>query len=962
MLRRTIWALNGAAIACLSVSAMTLAHGPDLHHDHDHGATAPKIAAPDPGINPQSDEGEVTMRDYEMALAPGRLVKVRTRYDRIERVYGPAFSFGASPQDSAEAFIADHGAMIGARSDELLRESELADGRHLQGLMYQPATDEYKFTAVMYRQAWSGVPVFHSSLILLTRNEADYPLVLASVNLRDRGTWEPDLNAIASTNRSGINAVQAWDPTLTEFTDAELVIWAGLREAPEAPRVAYAFTASNGYPADGSEPLRYRVVTDASTGEMLHVESIIRFADVTGQVTGRATEGDGADTCGAEVATPLPYARVNIGGNAVFADANGNYLIPNGYSGSPVTAEARVWGRWFRVFNVAGGDALASQLVSALAVANFTLNSDNTAQERAQVNAYLHANAARSMALLANPSYPGLNAQESDIYVNRTDGYCPGNAWYDPIDDSLNLCLAGSGYPNTAFAGVVRHEYGHHVIYMGDPGAAGDYHEGMADCVDMMVSDTSLLGIGFFGSCSGALRNANNSLQYPCSGEGHYCGQVLSGCVWETRQELVQTEPANYRTILRDLTINSILLHGGGAITPSITIDFLTLDDDDSNLDNGTPHYNEINTGFSAHNMPAPQLRLLDFEYPNGRPDVLTPNQSTTFPVVVNPLGSTPVPNTGMIHYNIDGAGWMSMSMAQTAPNEYEATLPGAACLQTVAWYVSAEAQGGSTETHPADAPTDRYTAYVAEDTAVAFADNFQTDTGWSVTGSVDDGQWGRGLPIDCGRGDPESDFDGSGICYLTDNSAGSGCNSDVDSGTTNLESPAIDLTDRDGIISYAIWYTNNEGDNPNNDTFNVFVSNNGGSSWTLVQTIGPVTPLGWNEHSFRVSDFVTPTAQVRVRFSASDLGGGSIVEAGVDAFNVTSIDCTPQILCPADVFPIGGDGLVGTDDFFYLLQNWGPCEDPGDCRADLMPADNPDGVVGTDDFFSLLQSWGPCE
>src|SRR5262249_45061892 len=40
------------------------------------------------------------------------------------------------------------------------------------------------------------------------------------------------------------------------------------------------------------------------------------------------------------------------------------------------------------------------------------------------------------------------------------------------------------------------------------------------------------------------------------------------------------------------------------------TIDYLTLDDNDGNIGNGTPHYNEINAGFGAHNMPAPPLQV----------------------------------------------------------------------------------------------------------------------------------------------------------------------------------------------------------------------------------------------------------------------------------------------------------------------------------------------------------------
>ena len=109
----------------------------------------------------------------------------------------------------------------------------------------------------------------------------------------------------------------------------------------------------------------------------------------------------------------------------------------------------------------------------------------------------------------------------------------------------------------------------------------------------------------------------------------------------------------------------------------------------------------------------------------------------------------------------------------------------------------------------------------------------------------------------------------------------------DVDNGKTTLFSSTLDLSaEPNALLSYWRWYSNDEGSFPNADVFVVDISNDGGQTWTNVETVGPTGPGtsgGWQFHEFTVSDIVTPTAEIMLRFVASDEDRGSIIEAAID-------------------------------------------------------------------------------
>jgi bacillopeptidase F len=344
----------------------------------------------------------------------------------------------------------------------------------------------------------------------------------------------------------------------------------------------------------------------------------------------------------------------------------------------------------------------------------------------------------------------------------------------------------------------------------------------------------------------------------------------------------------------------------------------------------------------------------LTFTYPDGRPDLVDPEGGTTIRVLISGEFNPPVDGTGKLHYST-GGDFVEVSMEQEAPNDYTAVLPAFECGTQVSYYFSAQAENGDLSNDPASAPKTTYVGQASSGFLTLFVDDFESDQGWTVTDSEDltTGSWERGVPLGGGdRGDPEIDADGSGQCFVTGLLDG---DNDVDGGTTVLTSPVLDASDPQTYLSYHRWYANHIGDHVWDDVFVVEVSDDGGLNWTVLESIGPDGPevVGdWFPREYLIAEIpgISNTDQFRVRFVASDLNVASIVEAGIDAFEVGNFFCKAAA-CPAD---LDGDGGVGAADLAELLGAWGPCEA---CPADF----NGDGFVGAPDLAELLGAWGPC-
>jgi len=868
---------------------------------------------------------------------------------RVQSVYGTTLSGGASPEAAAQTFCEQYAGLFGVSLDELTPGARHLDaGEQSIGTVYNPEDDSYRFTIVYYTQQRDGIAVFDSRMTLLVRNEPGYPLVMAKPHVRALGDFHVDAK-LAQQPAPNVNQLLNGRFAGGEIIESDMVIFAGAEDMTAPPTLAHRLMIVDGFD-------EWLIVVDAQTGQLLHQQYLVHF-DTTGNAQGLATEGIGAMQCEAETPMPVPHLEVGDGVVTTFTDADGNFTFP-GDSGATITASL-LDGQWFQVFNHATFPPADDVLTASAPFeegAELVFNEANASDlDRAQINGYIEANRTRDWALSFNPNFgdktfPDLNVDDFEVNVNRTDGFCPGNAWYSSAEITINFCQGGSSNANTAFASVIMHEYGHHLVNAGGSGQ-GEYGEGMSDTVSALMLESPLLALGFFGNCVDELRNADNNCQFlengcsTCGSAIHPCGQLLSGCVWDTLQAMQAAGIEDALDVVSNLAVNSILLHEGSSITPEITIDFLMLDDDDADLSNGTPHAEQIIAGFDQHSMVE---FAVDVDFASALPDAISPAGGDTIDFTVG----SQVPFAGEL--NVDflvdtGNGFESQPVEQVGEDTYQATFPPSECGTLVDYYFAVSTTSGAEATFPEDAPNVVLSAVSATSFIASFDDDFEQDLGWQVENApgLTDGAWELGVPAGGGdRGDPPNDADGSGQCYVTDNADG---NNDVDDGATTLISPVLNADIENPTLRYFRWFSNTEGDAPFQDVFVVEISDDGGATWMTLEEVGPggsEVDGGWFFKEFALNEIegLTLNDQFRVRFTAEDAEPGSVVEAGVDGVQIVSVGCDD----PAD---LNGDGAVNTADLLQLLGAWGPCDA---CIEDI----NGDGEVGTDDLLQLLSAW----
>ena len=868
----------------------------------------------------------------------------------LRRVYGTTFSTGNSPSESADKFMQKWSMLWKVPYTQLEKVGPTEDGAHTQTLVADDDGENSKFTVAYFRQQAKGVPVFRSYGWGLVRNEDNFPMVLGGGTLRDIGNMEARLEG-TDIDPSSINLGAVSGQALSQFSappemsSPRYVIWSGLDQDIQASKLAVEFKVISGQGTDDYQKVLF--VVDASNGNVLYQESLIYHGSVNVQVNEYVTSDLKADTCGVETTRPMPYAKVVIGTTTLYTNVNG--ALTHTYAGTgSVTVAPTMGGRYFTVTPGSGTlNTVASQTVADGGTATFLFNpgAANAAITTAQTNVYEIANRTRDMILTANPNYPTIQTQTGFVVRPNLSGTC--NAYYD---GNINFYLSGGGCANTGFGDVVAHEYGHHLVSSAGSGQ-NEYGEGQSDVIGVLITDSPILGYGF-QTCSTGIRTASNTCTYSatgCSSCGsaiHSCGQMLSGCMWDLRNSYISTYPSDYRTRLAKLGVSSTLLHAGSStIQNDITIDYLTLDDNNGNLGDGSPNYFAIAAAFNKHGLTAPALSLFVITAPNGAPTTVLPVGGTTMNVAITPVSGSVAAGSQKLFYKESTAStWSSSLLTSSGGNDYLANFPAFNCNTSVQFYIQATSTGGTPVTLPAGGASVAYVATAAISSATLIADTFDGSSTLFTIGAPGDnataGAWVRNAVL-TGCGANTVSYSGT-KAFVT----AFGACVDVDGGKTSFQSPIVDASSGDTVeLSYAIFLSYN-GATPSDDPLEVFVSNDGGSTWVLGASYTTATGTNtWVLKKLNVLNILPVTSQMRVKFVAQDNGTDNVVEAGIDSVTFTSIKCLDAVFGD-----MNGDRVVDSADVGLILLDVGPCSG---CLSDL---DGSGEVDSSDVGLALLE------
>lgn len=590
----------------------------------------------------------------------------------------------------------------------------------------------------------------------------------------------------AFQKRTGLVATSATlvESVVDQFHDGETRV----------PRLAWKVDVR--VEADGVESIGDEWYVDARTGEAYRSRPSIHSFDVSGSVTSNATPGLGADwTNNPPTQQPMRFMRVTSGATTTFTDENGNFTLVG--VNAPASVTVAYSGTYVNVVNNQGAAYSLTTTLNAATGNVIAMNPTPTEFTNSQANAFRVVPLVRDFIKAINPSdtHADFLATANVNIASACNATWSGSA--------INFYSAGSGCTNFAFSTIIAHEYGHWLNSLYGTGNGSDgMGEGNADVWALYTFDTPLNGQGAFNG-TGFVRTGTTTRQFcgdanpACYGEVHDDGEPWMAAAWKVRTRLNTA----YGNTTGDLIANSLFLgwmngYNQTQIRSVIETQWLALDDDDGNVNNGTPHYASIDQGFRDQGFPGVTL----FQVTVDNVNVLTDTTNQTSPYVVNAriiANQNPPLTVKELRYRIDGGAFTAVPMVNTTGDNYTAQIPAQLAPKRIEYYVTATNSAASSNSFPIGAANIPIEFVVGTRRTIGKWTFEAGDAqGWTNGATAGTNEWQRGDPAGktgTGWADPGSSVSPNN-CWATD--LGTTTNgSYAANSNTWLRTPILDCT-----------------------------------------------------------------------------------------------------------------------------------------------------------------------
>ena len=576
------------------------------------------------------------------------------------------------------------------------------------------------------------------------------------------------------------------------------------------PNQAYGYRTVVPVTVETKPLARYQVYLDAANGQPVAREQTLRFAE--GTVLFNAPVRYPGDV---RINYPARFATVTINGGATVTTTEAGVLSFAG--SSAITAGLTPAGSLVTMTNEAG--AVATQSLPLAPGDSVIWNEQADPAKDAQLTAFVHTYFAKQHGKSMGATFSWLDAN-LPVRVNHND-VC--NAFYD--GEAINFFRQDSSCENTGrLADVVYHEFGHGFHHHSVIEGSGDFEpalsEGVSDYYAASLTGDPAMGRGFFYSAA-PLRHIDPSdgeaiWPQDISPDPHETGLIIGGALWDLRKLLV----AKHGEVEGAALTNALFFQAlrNASDIPSMYPEVLAADDDDGNLENGTPNVCEIIAAFGAHG-----LRSIDATA--GALSIEPPDNSG-YDVALQVKGLfAQCAGDGVSDVRLSWRlrrlpNHIEQLVMAGGPSDYLATIPKQQPGEVVQYDVRVSLNDGSLLSFPDNLADPRYEFFVGK-VIPLYCTDFESDPtvdGWThglLSGSPDEGadDWQWDVPLGTAtNGDPPAAF--SGMFVYGNDLGHDNFNGLYQPDKTNYsDSPIVDVGDYTNVrVQYRRWLNVEDG------------------------------------------------------------------------------------------------------------------------------------------------------